>query len=82
MLFEVKTPALKQSVDAALAVISGLQDGTLEPKTAAGIVSAARTVQSGVKTEITARLSAPKIAAMEAKIVEQSKQKQIEDKAA
>jgi hypothetical protein len=71
-MYEVKTPLLVESVDAARAVIRGVQTGEMEAATATRVLSGARVLQSAVSTDIKARIAAPKIAAQEAKLVEET----------
>lgn len=68
-MLEIRTPALKRSVDAALAVIDGLQNGTMGLGQANSLTAAARAVNEGVKAEIAARLAVPRIAAVEATLI-------------
>jgi hypothetical protein len=70
MSYEIKTPLLIESVEAARAVITGVQNGEMEPATAMRILSGARVLQSAVAADIKARLAAPKIAAQEAKLID------------
>ena len=74
MTYEVKTPLLMESVEAARAVISGVQTGAMEAGIATRVLSGARVLQSAVSTDIKARLAAPRIAAQEAKLVESRRQ--------
>jgi hypothetical protein len=68
--YEIRTPLLRESVDAARAVINGVQDGSMEMQTATRVLSAARVLQSAVSTDIRTRLAAPRIASQEAKLIE------------
>ena len=70
MTYQITTPIVQESIDAARSAIMGLQNGSLEPRHASVIVGAARTLQSAVSTDIKARIAAPKIAAQEAKLIE------------
>ncbi|HZT90361.1 MAG TPA: hypothetical protein VFA12_20640 [Stellaceae bacterium] len=70
MSYEIRTPVVLESVEAARAAISGIRDGSLEPRHAAIVVSGARALQAAVVTDIRARLADPKIRAQEAKLVE------------
>lgn len=74
MTYQIKTPIVQESVIAARAAISGIQNGALEPRHAAVIVSGARALQSAVTTDIRARMAAPRIAAQEAQLIEASKE--------
>lgn len=76
-MYEVKTPLLCESVEAARAVIRGVQTGEMEAAAAMRVLSGARVLQTAVSTDIKARLAAPKIAAQEARLIEQSEQQQI-----
>jgi hypothetical protein len=69
-MYEIKTPLLAESVEAARAVIAGMQTGEMEPAVASRVLSGARVLQAAVATDIKARLAAPKIAAQEAKLIE------------
>lgn len=75
MNYEVRTPILQESVEAARSVIIGVQDGSMEMTTATRVLSAARVFQSAVSTDIRARLAAPRIAAQEAKQIEAEEQR-------
>ena len=74
MTYEIKTPIVQESVIAARAAISGIQNGVLEPRHAAVMVSGARALQSAVATDIRARMAAPRIAAQEAQLIEATKE--------
>lgn len=76
MSYEVRTPLLVESVEAARAVIAGVQTGEMEAQTATRVLSGARVLQSAVSTDIKARLAAPKIAAQEARLIEHAEQQQ------
>lgn len=78
MIYEIKTPLIMESVEAARAAIEGIQDGSLEPRHASILISGARSFQSAVSTDIKARMAAPKIAAQEAKLIDQEGRRQIE----
>lgn len=74
MSYEVKTPLLCESVEAARAVIRGVQTGEMEAATATRVLSGARVLQTAVSTDIKARIAAPRIAAQEARMIEQAEQ--------
>jgi hypothetical protein len=80
MAYEIRTPIVAESVEAARAAIIGIQSGALEPRHAAIMISGARALQSAVSTDIRARIAAPKIAAQEALVIEQEQQSKIEDR--
>ena len=80
MSYEVKTPLILESVDAARAAIAGIQDGSLEPRQASIVVGGARALQSAVTVDIKARMAGPKIAAQEAKLIEHERRNQISDR--
>lgn len=77
MSYEIRTPIISESVEAARVAIAGIQDGSLEPRNAAIVISGARALQSAVATDIKARLAAPRIAAQEAKLIDQEQRQQI-----
>ena len=78
MTYEVKIPMLLEAADAARAVIAGVQGGTMEVKEGAVINGASSKLISVVATDAKVRSVAAKIAAQEAKLIEQSgSQKQI-----
>jgi hypothetical protein len=77
MTYEVKTPLIVESVTAARSAITGLQDGSMEPRFAALVISGARTLQSAVREDIRARLAEPRIRAQEAKLIEADRQSQL-----
>lgn len=77
MSYEIRTPLLIESVEAARAVITGVQTGQMEAATATRVLSGARVLQTAVSTDIKARLAAPKIAAQEAKLIEQAEQQKL-----
>lgn len=70
-MYEVRTPLLLESVEAARAVIRGVQTGEIDVATATRILSGARALQQAVAIDVKARLAAPKIAAQEAKLIEE-----------
>lgn len=78
MTYAVSTPLLLESVDAARSVIDGVQSGAMEAMTATRVLAAARVLQTAVSTDIRARLAAPKIAAQEAKLIEQEERAALE----
>jgi hypothetical protein len=81
MTYEIRTPIVSESVEAARAAIAGIQSGALEPRHAAIMISGARALQSAVATDIKARIAAPKIAAQEALLIEQAhEQAKIDDR--
>jgi hypothetical protein len=77
MSYEVKTPLLLESIEAARAVIRGAQDGSMASSDRKDILGGARTLQSAVAHDIRARLADPRIRAQEAKLIEADQQKQI-----
>lgn len=77
MTYEIKTPLVAESVVAVRAAITGIQDGSLEPRHAGILVNGAKALQSAVSTDIKARMAAPKIAANEAKLLENEQQRRI-----
>jgi hypothetical protein len=78
--YEIKTPIVNESVEAARAAIVGIRTGSLEPRHAAIMISGARALQSAVSTDIRARLAEPKIAAQEALLIEQSREHALTDR--
>ncbi len=80
--YEIRTPLLVESVEAARAVIHGVQSGEMEASTATRVLSGARVLQTAVSTDIKARLAAPKIAAQEAKLIEAGSPDRIADNSA
>ena len=68
MSYEVKTPMLLEAAEAARAVIAGIREGSMEPKDANAINSAAGKLIGVVAGDVKARLAAPRIAAYEAKV--------------
>lgn len=70
MAYDIQTPLLLESVDAARAVIRGVQTGEMEVATATRVLSGARVLQAAVVADIKARLAAPRIAAQEAKLID------------
>lgn len=70
--FEITTPALKTVSDALLGVIDGRKVGTMEKEEARDIVAAGNGVIRAVGQELKVRLAMPKLAAMEAKMIEGS----------
>ena len=82
MTYEVKTPLLLESVDAARAVITGVQTGAMEAATATRVLSGARVLQSAVSTDIRARLAGPRIAAQEAKLIQEAEKIALENRGA
>lgn len=77
MSYEVKTPMLLEAADAARAVISGLLSGSMEAKDANALNGAAAKLIGVVSNDVKARLAAPRIAAYEAKTIEDTLQKQL-----
>ena len=76
--FEIQTPALRDTVSALQDVISGRKGGVVEKDEARDIISAGNGVIRAVGQELKVRLAMPKLAAMEAKMIEgESKAKQI-----
>jgi hypothetical protein len=80
--FEIQTPALRSVVESANAVRSGLSSGTMEKDVASGINKADANTVRAVGEELKVRLAMPKLAAMEAKMIEASAQQQIGQQAA
>jgi len=68
--FEIKTPILKEAADAFRNVVSGRTSGAMEGDIARDIVAAGNGIVKTVGTELKVRLAMPKIAAMEAKVIE------------
>lgn len=66
MPFEVKTPALAQSLADLRHAADGLRAGSIEAKDANALSGAADKTRRVVETELKVRLSAPKLAALEA----------------
>jgi hypothetical protein len=77
MSYEVKTPLLLESIEAARVVIRGAQDGSMASADRKDVLGGARTLQSAVAHDIRARLADPRIRAQEAKLIEANQQKQI-----
>ncbi len=75
--FEITHPALKIASDAAIAVISGRQSGAMEKDEARDIIAGANAITRSVGQELQVRLAMPKIAAMEAKMIEAEQQPKI-----
>lgn len=69
--FEVTTPALKTCVEASLAVINGRRDGSMERDEARDVIGAVNATTRAVGQELQVRLAMPRLAAIEAKVVEQ-----------
>lgn len=69
--FEIQTPALQEASDALRNVIAGRQNNTMEREEARDIVAASNGVVRTVGQELKVRLAMPKIAAAEAKLIEQ-----------
>jgi hypothetical protein len=82
MTYEVKTPLILESVTAARAAISGIQDGSMEPRFASVVLAGARVLQGAVREDIRARLADPRIRAQEAKLIEGERGQQIAGSAA
>jgi len=76
--FEITTPSLKEAEAAFRGVIAGRQTGAMEHDEARDIVSAGNGVVRAVGQELKVRLAMPKIAAMEAKMIEAEDRQQIE----
>jgi hypothetical protein len=68
--FEITTPALKTVTEALTGVISARQTGAMEKDEARDITNASKGVISAVGQELKVRLAMPKLAAMEAKMIE------------
>lgn len=75
--FEIQTPALREATDAFRGVIAGRQSGTMEKDEARDITAAGNGVVKAIGQELKVRLAMPKIAAMEAKMIEGEAQKSI-----
>lgn len=71
--FEVQTPALRKAMESAVDVIDGCSDGSLENDRARNMIAASNSITRAVGQELQVRLAAPRLAAIEAKQVEQSK---------
>lgn len=76
MTFQIKTPLLQRSVDLIESAMAGIQDGSVEGRTAGLMISGARGLQSAVAGDIKVRIAAPRILAQEAKLVEQEQNRQ------
>jgi hypothetical protein len=76
MSYEVKTPLLIETVEAARAVIAGVQNGAMDGGIATRILAGARVLQAAVAIDLKARLADPRIRAQEAKMIEAEKQSQ------
>lgn len=72
--FEIQTPDLRHAIEACRGVISGRQEGTMERDEARDITAAARGIISAVGQELKVRTAMPKIAAMEARMIEADRQ--------
>jgi hypothetical protein len=70
LAYEVKTPLLLESIEAARSVISAAKDGSMAMAERRDILSGARALQSAVAHDIRARLADPRIRAQEAKLIE------------
>lgn len=68
--FEITTPVLKQASDAALAVIDGRMKGTMEKDEARDIIAGVNATTRTVGEELKVRLAMPKLAAMEARMID------------
>lgn len=68
--YEVKTPIVLESVEAARIAISGIRDGSLEPSHANVLVRGARALQGAVAVDIRARMAGPKIDALEQRVAQ------------
>lgn len=78
--FEIQTPALKRAADEAIAVIDGRKNGTMEKDEAQDVLVGSNRLIQAVGQELKVRLAMPKLAAMEAKMIEaeSASQRQIE----
>lgn len=76
--FEITTPALQS----AMRKFEAATDGTLETSVARNHVAAASGIVRAVGQELQVRLAAPRLAAQEAKLIEQSQPPQITQAAA
>jgi hypothetical protein len=74
MSYEVNTPLLIETVEAARSVIAGVQNGAMDGGIATRILAGARVLQAAVSIDIKARLADPRIRAQEAKMIEAEKQ--------
>jgi hypothetical protein len=74
MAYEVRTPLLLESIEAARTVIGATKDGSMAPAERRDLLSGARVLQSAVAHDIRARLADPRIRAQEAKLIEAAKQ--------
>ena len=72
--FEVTTPALRDAVAACKDVLTGVVEG----QEARNRIGAANATISAVGQELKVRLAMPKLAAMEAKMIEAEEHKQLE----
>jgi hypothetical protein len=70
MVYEVKTPLLLESIDAARLVIAAAKNGSIAPAERRDILMGARALQTAVVHDITARKAEPIIRAQEAKLIE------------
>lgn len=68
--FEINTPILKTVTDALTGVIHGREAGLMEKDEARDIVAASNGVTRAVGQELQVRLAMPKLAAIDAKLSE------------
>ena len=68
--FEIRTPALREAMDAFRIVLSGRQDGSMERDQARDMVAAGNGIVRTVGQELKVRTVMPKIAAQEARLIE------------
>lgn len=73
MSYEIGTPILRESVEMARRAAEGVLAGAMEPKHANTVLSAARTFQGAVRTDVQARLARPRIERFE---IEADRQRQ------
>lgn len=78
MTYEVKTPVIADTIGFLRNASKGLVNGAMEPKDAKAVADIEDKVIKAVGMDIKARLAAPKIAAHEAKLIDQGKLPAIE----
>lgn len=69
--FEITTPSLIEANEAFRKVIDGRQSGAMESDEARDIVAAGNGVVRTIGQELKVRLAMPKIAALEARMIEE-----------
>ena len=77
MSFEFKTPILRKTTEALSAVLDSISDGSVDRDAAKLVIGVSNAASKSVKSEIDARLAAQKIAALEAKMINQVKHEAI-----